>query len=101
VIAVIAKLTAAAGRRDDLVDALRPLVAHIVDDEPGTSRYILHTDDTDTDAVWFYETYDDDDALQTHMSSGAMLDALTVFGPLLDGAPELIRVTPVVGKGLD
>lgn len=100
-IAVIAKLTAVAGRRDELVDALRPLVAAVTEDEPGTSRYILHTDDTDAEAVWFYETYDDDAALQAHMSSAAMLSALAEFGPLLDGAPELIRVTPVVGKGLD
>ena len=42
--AIIAKITAQPGRRDELVAALQAMVDAVAE-EPGTVQYVLHTDD--------------------------------------------------------
>jgi quinol monooxygenase YgiN len=70
------------------------------DNEPGTEVYVMHTDDKDPNVVWFYEIYRDDEAFGVHGNSDMMKEFGKVFGALAAGRPELIRLTPVVGKGV-
>lgn len=98
-VALIAKLTAKAGQRDDLVAALQPVV-DAVHGEEGTLTYVLNLDVKDEDVVWFYELYADKDALKAHSTSDAMTAAIPQLGEVLAGGMELIRVTPVAGKGV-
>lgn len=99
-IAAIVKLTAQAGKRDELVSALKPLVDGVAD-EPGTLAYALHTSNSEDDVVWFYELYSDQAALDTHSSSDTMKAAMPALAGLLGGRPEMHYCTPVGGKGLD
>jgi quinol monooxygenase YgiN len=98
-IAVIAKLTAAPGKRDDLVAVLTAQVA-AVNDEAGTEIYALLTSNDDDTSVYFFERYTDADALKAHSTS----DGMKALGPKLKGlvaaAPEIIRLTPVAAKGI-
>jgi len=98
-VAVVARLSAQPGKRDDLVAALQAALDN-AESEPGTRYYILHTDDKDADAVWFYELYGSAEDLKAHSTS----DAFKALGPtlasLLAGRPELTFLTPVGGKGL-
>ena len=55
--AILAKITALPGKRDELVAALQAMLDH-VENETGTLVYILHTDTGNDDVVWFYERYD-------------------------------------------
>ena len=73
--AILAKLTAQPGKRDELVEALGPLV-EAVDQEPGTELYVLHTSATEPDVVWFYELYTDEAALNAHRTSETMAKAV-------------------------
>ena len=52
--AMIAKLTAAEGKREELIAVLEKIFPH-VENEPGTEAYILHEDAGDANVVWFYE----------------------------------------------
>lgn len=97
-IAVVAKLIAAEGKRDDLVNALKPLL-DAVQEEPGTLAYGLHTANDDANVVLFYELYEDDAALGAHSGSAAMKAVGPTLAGLLGGAPEILRYTPVGGKG--
>jgi quinol monooxygenase YgiN len=98
-IAVIAKFTAASGRRDEVAASLDDLMAH-VDSEAGTELYILHEDPANPDVLWLYELYADSDALQAHSSSPAMMALFqTLGGDLMGAPPELSVVNPVRGKG--
>jgi quinol monooxygenase YgiN len=99
-IALLAKLPIQAGKRDEFVDAFSAMFP-VVEEEQGTLAYVVHTDDKDENVVWVYELYADDEALALHSGSDGMKAAIAAFGPLLDGRPELIRLTPVQGKGLD
>ena len=97
-VALLAKLTAADGKRDELVEALAGAIA-AVQGEEKTEVYALHTDAVDADVVWFYELYTDQDGFTAH-SQGEAVKALGGVGPLMAGRPELIFLTPVAAKGL-
>jgi quinol monooxygenase YgiN len=98
-VAMIAKITTQPGKRDEAVGVLQKLV-DAAGDEPGTITYVLHTEPANPEAIWFYELYQDADALKAHSSSSAMGEVFGPLGPLLDGAPELISLVPQVGKNL-
>jgi quinol monooxygenase YgiN len=96
---MIVKLTAKAGQRPDLLAALdRMLVA--VNDEAGTEIYSFNLDTTDENAVWIYELYASQEAMDTHSGSEAMVALLTEAGDLLGDAPLMVLTTPVAGKGI-
>lgn len=98
-VALIAKLTAQPGRRDELVEALRPLL-DAVEGEEGTLTYVCNLDDREDDVVWFYELYADGDALKAHSTSEAMTSAIPKLGEVLAGGMELHRLTPIAGKNV-
>jgi quinol monooxygenase YgiN len=97
--ALIARIPSKPGKRDDIVAAFAPMMEQ-VNTEAGTELYILHTDPNDENLVWVYELYTDDAAQAEHAGSEAMAAMFGAIGDLIGGAPELISVTPVTGKGL-
>lgn len=98
--AVLAKITAQPGKRDELVAAMGALVDH-VETEPGTEVYALNLDAGDDDVVWFYEVYADKDALKAHGGSDVMKTVGGAMASLLAGRPELTMLTLEAGKGVD
>ncbi len=98
-VSLIAKIPTKPGCRDDLVAAFGPMI-DAVNEEAGTEVYILNLDDGDENVAWVYELYTDADAMGAHSSSEAMGALFGALGDLVDGAPELIMLTPVAGKGL-
>jgi quinol monooxygenase YgiN len=97
-VALIAKLTAAEGKRDELVEALKAAIDAVAGEEK-TEVYALHLDAGDEHRVWFYELYTDQDGFSTH-STGDAMKALGGVGSLMGERPELIFLTPVAAKGL-
>ena len=97
-VSYVVKMRAQPGKRDDLLAGLADLVKEIADEE-GTELYIFHADDNDPDAVWSYEIFRDADAVAIHQANQGVAAFGDTLGPLLDGAPEPIRLRPVVGKG--
>jgi quinol monooxygenase YgiN len=98
-IAVLAKLTAAPGKRDELVAVLSAQVG-MVADEVGTEIYALHTATDDETSVWFFERYADEAALDFHGKTEAMKALGPKLAGLLGGRPEIIKLNPVVAKGI-
>jgi quinol monooxygenase YgiN len=99
--ALIAKITAADGRRADLVAELHKMFPQ-VETEDGTELYILHEDVGDPNVVWFYELYTDSDALTAHSTSEAMMELMgALSGDLAGGPAELTLVTPIGAKGVE
>jgi quinol monooxygenase YgiN len=99
-IAAVVKLTAAEGKRDELVAALTEL-AEATQAEPGTELYAMSTDAADADAIWFFELYTDQDSLNAHSTSPAMKAVGPRLAPLMAGRPEMHLVTPVYAKGVN
>jgi quinol monooxygenase YgiN len=98
-VALMATLRAKEGQRGELVEVIKSSLGAI-NKESGTIYYILHEHDTDADALVFYELYEDAEALGAHGSGEALKELGPKMGPFLAGRPELVRLTPVAGKGL-
>ncbi|MEO5724124.1 MAG: putative quinol monooxygenase [Ilumatobacteraceae bacterium] len=98
-VAVWAKIPAQPGKRDELAKALQGAL-ETAKGESGTLTYILHEDPKDPDALYFYELYADQAALDAHMGS----DAFKALGPALaafvGGRPEMKVIKPIGGKGI-
>lgn len=97
-VAVWAKIPAAPGKRDDLAKALDAALT-TAKGEKGTIYYILHSDPNDENALYMYEMYESQEALNEHMGSEAFKALGPAIGPFLGGRPELNFVTPLGGKG--
>ena len=97
-VAVWAKIPAAPGKRDDLAKALE-VGLETAKGEPGTIYYILHTDPNDADALYMYEMYESQDALNAHMGSEAFQALGPTLMPFIGGRPELTFLGPIGGKG--
>ncbi|MEZ5258356.1 MAG: antibiotic biosynthesis monooxygenase [Ilumatobacteraceae bacterium] len=54
----------------------------------------------DDDALWFYEMYDDQAALDAHAKSEAFQALGPKVAPFLAAAPDMKIVRPIGGKGL-
>jgi quinol monooxygenase YgiN len=98
-VAVLAKITAQPGKRDELVTALKQGIDN-ANAEAGTLLYICHLDPDNADGVIFYELYADQDALTQHGSSDAFKALGASLRGLAAGRPEITVLTPVIGKGL-
>jgi quinol monooxygenase YgiN len=98
-VAVLAKIPAQPGKRDELVEALGAAIDN-ANTEAGTLLYILHTDEKDPDSVYFYELYTDQDAFTAHGTSDRFKEIGKSLRDLAGGRPELTILTPVSGKGL-
>ena len=99
--ALLAKLTAVEGKRDELLTVIADIGMSNAADEPGTEVYAAHKDQNDPDVVWFYELYSDQSALESHGGS----EQMKVFGramrDFMAGRPELVFLDPVVAKGVE
>jgi quinol monooxygenase YgiN len=98
-LAVIAKITALPGKRDEIVEVLRDVVS-ATDSEPGTLVYSMNVDKGDENVIWFYELYADEAALAAHGGSEAMKAAGGRLRDKAAGRPELIMLDLVQAKGL-
>lgn len=99
-ISLIAKLTAAEGKADELRAALGAMIT-AADSESGLEIYSVHNDNSDPNVFYFFELYADQGALDVHGKAEPMLGAMKALGGLLGGRPEVTMMTPVAAKGLD
>lgn len=96
-IAVLATLRSAPGRRGDLLDALRSDLLPGITEEAGTLTWVLHEDLRDPDLVHVYELYDSKESFVAHVKVvGPRLHALA---DLMDGVPVLRQAVPVASTG--
>ncbi len=99
-ISLIAKLTAAEGKSEELGAALRAVV-DAADEEEGLEIYSVHADSSDPNVFYFFELYRDQAALDVHGRGDQMKPAMKALGSLLAGRPDVTMLEPVVAKGLD
>ncbi|MCV7290019.1 MULTISPECIES: putative quinol monooxygenase [Mycolicibacterium] len=82
--------------KPESVDAVRAACTKAIEavhDEPGCDLYSLHEADG---TFVFVEQWADADALKTHSSAPAVGTLFGTVGELLDGAPDIKVLQPVV-----
>ena len=85
---IFTRLTAVAGRRDDLVASLESL-ADATRGEAGAETFVVHPARDEPDVVLGYEVFRDDAALAAHRSSEHVATIGPKLAALLAGPPEI------------
>ncbi|MCG7597228.1 putative quinol monooxygenase [Mycobacterium sp. PSTR-4-N] len=91
-VVVVATMIAKPESVDSVRDACKKAI-EAVHDEPGCELYALHEADG---TFVFVEQWADADALKAHGSAPAVGTLFGTIGELLDGAPDIKMLAPVV-----
>lgn len=93
---MIATMKAQPGKLEELKAAFADMFTAAAS-EPGTQAYnLIESDETDT--LYFYEQYEDQAAMDTHMAGPTLAALYPVIGPFLaDGS----AVTGTIVGGID
>ena len=92
-IVVVATMKAKPESVDAVRDACKQAI-EAVHSEPGCDLYALHEADG---TFVFVEQWADSDALTAHSQAPAVATLFGAVGELLDGAPDIQMLQPVVG----
>ena len=93
---LIGKITAVAGRRDDLANILVEGTAAM----PGCLSYIVAHDPTDDHAIWVTEVWTDEAAHRASLQIPEVRDAIRKGMPLIATFGDAQVTRPVGGAGL-
>lgn len=93
---VINKITAVAGKRDELIT----LVLTGVDVMPGCLSYVVSIDVDDADAFWVTEVWTTVSSQTASLSFPAIKDALEKAMPLIGTFEPIATTEPIGGIGL-
>lgn len=84
-IVITAVMRAKKGKEDELIAAMKDLVAAVKKNEPGALDYTFHRARNDASLFMVYEKYKNGEAMKAHMGSAHFQGAAKKFGELLEG----------------
>ena len=90
---LIGKMTAQAGRRDELVNILLDGVAGM----PGCLSYIVANDPADPNLLWITEAWESKEAHAASLSLPSVKDAIARGRPLIAAMSAVAETSPVGG----
>ena len=93
---LIGKMTAVAGRRDELAAILIEGTGAM----PGCLSYVVATDPADPDALWITEVWDGRESHQASLALPAVQAAIAKGRPLIAGFGTRVETVPLGGHGL-
>ena len=93
---LIGKMTAVAGKRDELIAILLDGVAGM----PGCLSYIVAKDPGSGDAIWITEAWDSKESHAASLSLPSVKAAIAKGRPLIAGFSDHVVTTPIGGHGL-
>ena len=97
-VSVMGTLTCQDGKAEEMAGVLTKMV-EAARGEPGVEIYSYHRGEDNT--FWFFALMADAASMQNHGKSEAMQAAMSAFGPLVAGPPQMTVTTPVAAVGLD
>ncbi len=97
-VTMMGSFTCQAGKADRMQAVLAAMV-EAARGEPGVEIYSYHRGEDDT--FWFFALMTDQESMQNHGRTEAMQAAMSAFGPLVAGPPQMTVTTPVAAVGLD
>ncbi len=97
-VSVMGTLTCQDGKAEEMTQVLTAMV-EAARGEPGVEIYSYHRGKDNT--FWFFALMADQESMQNHGQSEAMQAAMSAFGPLAAGPPQMTVTTPVAAVGLD
>jgi quinol monooxygenase YgiN len=93
---LIGKLTAVAGKRDELIALLKESAA----DMPGCLSYIAANDSSDQNVLWVTEAWDSQASHDASLSLPAVKKAIPRAQAIVANFERIAQTNPVWGAGL-
>jgi len=93
---IIGKITAAPGKRDQLIEILLAGTQA----RPGCQLYVVSRDAEEADSLWITEVWDDEQSHQRSLELPAVQAAITQGRPLIASFAARHTIEPVGGQGL-
>jgi quinol monooxygenase YgiN len=93
---LIGKMTAAPGKRDELVSILLEGAAGM----PGCLSYIVAKDTSDANAIWITEAWESKASHDASLSLPSVKEAIAKGRPLIANFSDRVVTTPIGGTGL-
>jgi quinol monooxygenase YgiN len=97
-VTMVGSFTCQDGKAEEMEAVLAGMV-EAARGEPGVEIYSYHRGDQNT--FWFFALMADEASMQNHGQSEAMQAAMSAFGPLVAGPPQMTVTTPIAALGLD
>ena len=94
---IIGKMTAAEGKRDELISILLDGTQGMA----GCKLYAIAADSEDQTGIWITEIWDSEESHQASLSLPSVQEAIAKGRPLIAGFGERHIVNPVGGIGID
>ena len=95
------QLTAAVGRRDELLRVLSNYLRTLPDGEPGTTLLAVAADPNDETIVWMWEEFADESAVQAHFRHDFFRALQLELADLLAEPPAVRPLAPVARHATD
>lgn len=96
-VSVMGTFTCQDGKTEEMEAVLATMV-EAAGDDPGVEIYSYHRGEENT--FWFFALMSDEASMQNHGQSEAMQAAMSRFGSLVAGPPQMTVTTPVAAVGL-
>ena len=93
---LISSMTAAPGRRDDLIAILTAAVSSM----PGCRSYIVAKDSRDENTIWVTEVWDSKASHDASLTLPSVTKAISMARPMISAFGNQVVTTPVGGYGL-
>lgn len=92
--ALLVRLIASDGKRAGLLDALNTYTDTIAQ-EPGTEVFLISIDADDSNLVWLYEVFRDEEAEIEHRKSAGFLQLMESMPEFVEVSPGILRMQPI------
>ncbi len=93
-IVVKAMMNVKEGKGPEFEAAYRKAAVKVLKD-PGALAYVLHRDNNDPTKYFFYEKYENQEAIKYHSTTAHFKEFFKTIGPLTNGEPEIKMYTEV------
>ena len=93
---LIGSMTAAPGRRDDLIAILTEAVSNLL----GCLSYVVAKDSRDENTIWVTEVWDSKESHDASLSLPSVTKAISAARPMISAFGNQVITTPVSGYGL-
>jgi quinol monooxygenase YgiN len=93
---LIGSMSAAPGRRDDLIAILTQAVSNM----PGCLSYVVAQDAKDENTIWITEIWDSKESHDASLSLPSVTRAISAAKPMISAFGNQVITTPVGGYGL-
>lgn len=96
---IVARVPILPGNRNQAIQLAAAMV-DVACHEAETTAYAAHVEESEADAIWFYEAYVSASGLESHSRNQRMRELQAKLAPLTDGGPTVWQLKGIASTGM-